>query len=95
MQDRGNQPKLTDEQARDIRDRYTGRHGTQMRLAREYGVSQTLIRNLLTGKSYKHILRPGERPDLTGSGRILASRPRDELPNCIWRDAEYSFCDTY
>jgi hypothetical protein len=95
----GSQPKLTNEQAREIRDSYTGRYGCQRRLARQYGVSHTCIRNVLRGKTYRHMIRTGEKLDLTSTGRRFEQEILgvliDELPNCVWRDAETPFCDTY
>jgi hypothetical protein len=94
-----NPPKLTDIQAREIRDRYTGRYGAQMRLAREYGVTQTTIRSILRGKSYKRVIRVGERIDLTRAGyqfeNQILNTLKEEIPGCVWRHAETPFCDNH
>jgi hypothetical protein len=91
----GNPPKLTAEQARTIRDEFKGYYGEQMKLARQYNVSQTCIRSILRGKSYKRILRVGERVDLTHKGRQFERDVleviKDELPNCVWRHADTPF----
>ncbi|MFA4972536.1 MAG: HNH endonuclease [bacterium] len=56
--ERNGQAKLTEAQVREIRVRYV--HGTpsQTAIAREYGVSRRAIRNILAGKSWRHILCP-------------------------------------
>lgn len=47
--------KLTPEQVRDIRRRHNGRYGDGIALAREYGVTNTLITNITKRKTWKHI----------------------------------------
>jgi hypothetical protein len=48
--------KLTEEQVRDIRQRYVPHVVTQYALAAEYGVQQTLISQIVQGKIWKHLL---------------------------------------
>ena len=45
--------KLTYEQAKEIRAKYTGKYGQQAELAREYGVTTRIMCNLLNNKTYK------------------------------------------
>lgn len=47
--------KLTDEQVREIRRRYTGGWGEQTQLAKEYGVSQMLISQIVRGDIWSHL----------------------------------------
>jgi len=47
--------KLTDSQVREIRGRYTGAWGEQTRLAREYGVSQMLVSQIVRGEIWTHL----------------------------------------
>lgn len=49
---------LTHEQARDIRERYKRGSISQRALALEYGVAQTTISKILTGKSYRISEKP-------------------------------------
>ena len=48
--------KLTDEQIREIRKKYTGEKGQIANLAREYNVSWTLIKLIVTNKNWTHVL---------------------------------------
>jgi hypothetical protein len=50
--------KLTSEQVRDIWARYTGKHGEQTKLAKEYGVSSHQISMIVGGKSWLHLFEP-------------------------------------
>ena len=47
--------KLNDEQVREIREKYTGEKGQVANLAREYGVSWTLIKLIVTDKNWTHV----------------------------------------
>ena len=47
--------KLTDKQVREIRARYEGKWGEQTRLAKEYGVSQMLISQIVRGTIWTHL----------------------------------------
>jgi len=47
--------KLTDDQVREIRARYTGGWGEQTKLAREYGVSQGLVAQIVRGAIWTHL----------------------------------------
>jgi len=47
--------KLTDENVAEIRERYTGGWGQQAQLAREYGVSQGLISQIVRGEIWTHL----------------------------------------
>jgi hypothetical protein len=58
--------KLSKVQIREIRRKYTGRYGSQARLAREYGVGKTTIRRVLKGENSLCFIEEGERRDLTG-----------------------------
>jgi HNH endonuclease len=49
------QARLTDEQVRTIRLRYAAGGISQMRLAREYGVGQTTIRDVVTHQRWQHV----------------------------------------
>jgi hypothetical protein len=50
---------LTDEQARQVAARFTGRSGEQAALAREYGVSFDVIHRIVRGKTYKAAIKGG------------------------------------
>lgn len=60
---RGNPPagerartaKLTGPQVLEIRGRYTGAHGELAALAREYGVTYAMVRDLIIRRTWKHI----------------------------------------
>lgn len=47
--------KLTDGQVHEIRRRWTGVYGDQSRLAREFGVSQSLIAKIVRGDVWTHL----------------------------------------
>jgi HNH endonuclease len=47
--------KLTEEQAVEIRRRYTGKRGEQMALAAEFGVTYGAIWSIVHGQSWKHV----------------------------------------
>ena len=47
--------KLTAEQVLKIRTKYTGKHGEQMALAKEYNVYYTTINKIIKRESWKHI----------------------------------------
>lgn len=51
--ERNHQAKLTWEQVRDIRARYTGVMGQQVRMAEEYGVQPNTINAILRGRNWK------------------------------------------
>ncbi len=58
LQDRGEshgRAKLTDAQVTEIRERYSGKWGEQSALAREYGVSQGLISQIVKGEVWTHL----------------------------------------
>ena len=48
----GHLKKLTYQQAKEIRAKYTGKRGQQAELAREYGVTTRLMCNLINNKTY-------------------------------------------
>ncbi len=62
--------KLTDAQVIEIRERYHGQWGGQSALAREYGVTQGLISQIVRGEVWTHL----PVGDVTSSGQ----RPRGE-----------------
>jgi hypothetical protein len=43
---------LTNEQAREIRERYAAKQGSQRELALEYGLTRGVIRNVVSGRCY-------------------------------------------
>lgn len=47
--------KLTADQVREIRARYTGAWGEQTRLAKEYGVTQMLIGKIINRENWRHL----------------------------------------
>lgn len=47
--------KLTKEQVNEIRSKYTGKYGEQIKLAKEYGVTKYNINDIINKKSWKHI----------------------------------------
>lgn len=47
--------KLNDEQVKEIRNKYTGKKGEIAQLAREYNVSWTLIKFIVTNKNWTHV----------------------------------------
>ena len=47
--------RLTADQVRDIRARYTGKCGEQTALAREYGISHAALHAVVTGKTWRHV----------------------------------------
>lgn len=47
--------KLTEDQVREIRSRYSGKYGEQTALAREYGVPVSVVRHVVWGKSWKQL----------------------------------------
>jgi hypothetical protein len=49
------QRKLTDDQAREIRDRYENSGASKRRLASEFGVSSTTITSVLRRNTFKHV----------------------------------------
>lgn len=53
-QDNGHS-KLTNEQVKEIKEKYTGVRGQIANLAREYNVSWSLIKLIVTGKNWTHI----------------------------------------
>lgn len=52
---RQGQSKLTDDQIQEIRTKYIPHVVSQSMLAREYGVSKTLIRQIIKRRSWKHV----------------------------------------
>lgn len=53
--ERSGNAKLTDEQVRVIRASVTGRYGEKIALARQFGVSATVIAHALTGETWGHV----------------------------------------
>lgn len=53
---RAGNAKLTDGSVRQIRERYAAGGITQLALAREYGVNQTKISNVVTRTTWRHVL---------------------------------------
>lgn len=51
--ERNGRSKLTWGQVREIRARWTGRHGQASALAREYGVADTQIHGIVRGRTWK------------------------------------------
>lgn len=47
--------KLTDAKATEILRRYTGRWGGMSALAREYGISNAMVEDLIRGRTWKHL----------------------------------------
>jgi hypothetical protein len=47
--------RLTEQAVRDIRRRYVPKQVTLSMLAREYGVSLSLIQGVIAGRSWKHV----------------------------------------
>lgn len=47
--------KLTEEQVVEIREKYKGKYGEQVALAREYGVPVSVVRKVVWGKSWKNL----------------------------------------
>ena len=47
--------KLSEEQVREVRERYTGGYGQQTVLAREYGVPVSVIRKVVHGQTWKRL----------------------------------------
>ena len=47
--------KLTNEEVKEIRNKYTGKRGEIANLAKEYGVSWSLIKLIVTNKKWVHI----------------------------------------
>jgi len=59
--------KLTDEQVMEMRERYAREHVSQIALAREHGVSGSLVNGVVTGRMWKHLPMP-ERSPVHGAG---------------------------
>lgn len=76
--------KLSDEQVTAIRRRYTGAWGEQGRLAKEYGVSQGLISQLLRGDIWGH-LPLGEVRAASGKPVHGAAHPQATVTDDIVR----------
>jgi hypothetical protein len=55
-------------------------------LAREFGIGRTTLVEILMGRNYKDAVLPGEPDNL-----MYRSTGHEELPNCVWRDAEVPF----
>ena len=53
--ERGGLAKLTAEQVRQARRRYTGKRGERIALARELGVSGSLMSQILMGRVWRHV----------------------------------------
>lgn len=53
------QSKLTAEKVIAIRDEYTGKRGEQPIIAKKYGVTQSVVSEIVTGKAWKHLLASG------------------------------------
>ena len=47
--------KLTDDQVKEIKEKYTGKRGQIANLAREYNVSWSLIKLIITNKNWTHV----------------------------------------
>lgn len=47
--------KLTESDVREIRRRYTGEWGQLTRLGEEFGCSRTNIKNIVSGKWWRHV----------------------------------------
>jgi predicted DNA-binding protein (UPF0251 family) len=69
--------KLTQAQVDEIRLRYTGKSGEQNDLAAEFGVTQTCIWNVLSGKTWKLEKSEGM---VARHARIAAEKERVKLP---------------
>jgi len=73
--------KLTEAQVLEIRKIYSGRTGQQSELAKQYGVAQPTIENILVGKNWKHM--GGAAPGLIARRERIArdhSRIRRPFP---------------
>jgi transposase len=44
--------RLTDEQAQQIREEFTGKYGEQRKLAQKFGVSLNIVNRIVRGKTY-------------------------------------------
>jgi hypothetical protein len=47
---------ITDKQAKEILEKYTGEYGQQSKIAREYKVSLSLVNRIVHRKNWTHIL---------------------------------------
>jgi hypothetical protein len=47
--------KLSADQVREIRSRYTGKRGEQVVLSREFGVTKAMVSDIVRGKSWRHV----------------------------------------
>jgi len=47
--------RLTEEQVREIRQRYAGKRVTLLALAQEFGVTEGAIWRIVSGRTWKHI----------------------------------------
>lgn len=52
---RNGRAKLTPEQVRQARAMYTGKHGEQSQIARQFGLSSQAMRSVLVGDHWKHV----------------------------------------
>lgn len=52
--ERNGRAVITDDQARQIRERCRGRYGEQTALAREFGVSITVVNKIVRGRNWTH-----------------------------------------
>lgn len=76
--------KLTEEQVRDIRDRYANTDTSQEKLAAEYGVIRESIRDILKGKNWAHVSnvnindpsRRGRKGDANNTAKLTADNVR-------------------
>jgi group I intron endonuclease len=55
--ERNGKAKLTEANVRDIRSRYAGKwpHGARSRVAREFGISVTMLTDIIERRSWKHV----------------------------------------
>lgn len=65
--------KLTEEQVREIRDVYAEGKISQDKLAGLYGVTQTIVHRVLTGKSWAHL---GDTEELASAVKRVASKAK-------------------
>jgi DNA-binding Lrp family transcriptional regulator len=56
------QAKLTEKDREEIRDLYKNARLSSRRIARRYGISHSSVLNLLSGKTYEHIITVRSAP---------------------------------
>ena len=67
--------KLTEEQVKEVRERYDGRYGCMKQLAMEFGISEGGIRNIVRGKNWME-----EGQEVEWTSRCDMNAPRSSRP---------------